>query len=42
MTTHFGHAMRYVAAGAVTGRYTHTQNNYRNPTVYAPRVNTTL
>ena len=31
--------MRYVAASVVTDRQTDTQNDYRNPTAHAPRVN---
>ena len=30
---------RYVAASVVTDRQTDTQNDYRNPTAHAPRVN---
>ena len=31
--------MRYVAASSITDRQTHSLNDYRNPTVHAPRVN---
>ena len=30
---------RYVAASVITDRQTDTQNDYRNPTAHAPRVN---